>query len=106
MFPHLNPKKLAEFDEAYKIRREIEDENNYILGGYVRSAIESTVGNMFRKKGAKPIQYMEEPILRANNPKVIEDKAQKQRELLVASFKQMQLNWELSKKQDKNDSVS
>lgn len=31
-------------------------------GFYMASALSSTVGNMFRKKGSKPIKYMDRPI--------------------------------------------
>lgn len=49
------------FYEADKLKRQRVDEEAWLQGLYVCRALEATVGNMFRKSGAKPSKYPSEP---------------------------------------------
>lgn len=49
------------FYKADKLRRENEDYNAWVSGLYVKSAIEATIGNVFKEKGAQPIEYPAKP---------------------------------------------
>lgn len=44
----------------------------YLQGAYVEIALSTTMANMFRKKGAKPIAYPSEAILNPFNKKNVE----------------------------------
>ena len=49
------------FRKADEIRQQRIDENAWLNGLYAQQAIASTIGNAFQKKGAKEIQYPNEP---------------------------------------------
>lgn len=50
------------YRKAYRIRREIENENAWLSGLYVYDAFAVCLANAFTKRGAKKQQYMERPI--------------------------------------------
>ena len=50
------------YRKAYRIRREIENENSWLSGLYVYDAFAVCLANAFTKRGAKKQQYMERPI--------------------------------------------
>ena len=62
LFWHLTPKKLESFEKAYKLKREIEDENNRYLGLYFGRAVSVALDTAFNGKNAKS-KYFDEPIL-------------------------------------------
>lgn len=75
-FWHLTPKKLKAFYNAHEIKRKIRDEDMWIMGMYVASALDSTVCNAFlwRKKGEKGHTYEEKPFLQKSEEKEHEKK--------------------------------
>lgn len=48
--------------EADKLRQERTNADAWLVGAYVKKAIESTVGNVFLGKGSTPEEYPKEPI--------------------------------------------
>ena len=48
--------------DAEELRERRANAEAWRNGFYMASALSSTVGNMFRKKGSKPIKYMDRPI--------------------------------------------
>ena len=64
-----DPLMVRAFYKAEKIRRELSDEKAWLQGIYFKLAIESSVGNAFRAKGATPEQYPEVPMLTAERQK-------------------------------------
>lgn len=77
------------FHKADKLRQERENTNAWLLGAYVGRAIESTIGNAFRKKGAKPAEYPKQPIELFKKEKTEEQKAleaKREREKAIAYF--------------------
>lgn len=50
------------YRDAEELRERRANVDAWRNGFYMASALSSTVGNMFRKKGAKPIRYMDRPI--------------------------------------------
>ena len=46
----LNPRKLKVLIESYRLKRQVEDEKQWIFGGYLFEAVSIAVGNNFRKK--------------------------------------------------------
>lgn len=53
------------YKEAYRLKLQSQDENNWMQGMYVYEAILdcSPILHAFSKKGAKPLQYAEQPYL-------------------------------------------
>ena len=103
-FWDMNPRIVKVYIEGYKnkINRDLEYDNyiSYLSGIYVRDALASTVGNMFSKKGSKPIEYPKEPY--PVTQEQIKDKDERdkeaQRQVFWASLQAMQTNFELSHK--------
>lgn len=85
--------KLRFYDKGYELRRKMQDEVSYIEGVYTFEAVSIAVGNAFRAKGQKPMEYRKKPILWENS----EESLQKQREAFVAALETMKTNFELSK---------
>ena len=56
--PHL----VKYYRQAHKLKMEQENQIAWMQGLYVKSALDSTLGNMFRKKGSKSIKYLEKPL--------------------------------------------
>lgn len=85
--------ELRFYDEGYKIKRKMIDEIAYFDGFYTYEAVAIAIGNAFRGKGQKPIEYRKKPVLFENS----EESLQKQREAFVAALETMKTNFELSK---------
>ena len=95
----LNPRKINVILEGYKLRRKIDDERAWLLGGYVFQAVSVSLGNAFRKKNQKAQSYfeiVEKPFLSEIEQKEMSD-AEKQKRLdaLMASLHIMQSNFEI-----------
>lgn len=91
---HYTLKELRFYDDGYKVKRKMIDEIAYFDGFYTYEAVAIAVGNAFRGKGQKPMEYRKKPIL-------FEDKEadlQKQREAFVAALNTMKANFELQKR--------
>lgn len=91
---------MLDYDEAYKIRRRIEDEKALFLGHYFYEAVSTALSNAFRQKGSKPIQYRKKGILaemeEMNRPLTEEEKIE-QTNNLFAMLGEMQARFEASK---------
>lgn len=98
----MNPHIIDLYMAGYKAKQERQlDYDNYIayMGGiYVRDALASTVGNMFKKKTQKPIEYPQEPypVTQQQSEEQIERENEKKRQLFLASLQAMQTNFELN----------
>lgn len=90
---HHTLSELRFYDEGYKIKRKMIDEIAYFDGFYTYEAVAIAIGNAFRGKGQKPIEYRKKPVLLENS----EENLQKQREAFVAALETMKTNFELSK---------
>ena len=103
-FWKLNPRKIKVVMEAYKLRRKIKDEEMWLFGNYTFAAVQTAIGNAFRKKGQKPKSYfevMEEPNLshseKDKNGLTEYEKKQKT-ELLFKNLEIMAANFNLTHK--------
>ncbi len=56
----LNPRKINVIVEGHKLKRQVIDEQQWMLGDYVFSAVSIALGNAFRKKGVQPKEYFKE----------------------------------------------
>lgn len=95
----LNPRKLKVLVEGYRLRRKIEDEQAWLLGGYVFQAVSISIGNVLRKKGQKAQSYfdlVEKPFLNSiDNVEQTEEEKQKYIDAFMASLHVMQNNFEI-----------
>ena len=55
--------ELRVYDDAYQLKRKMQDERDYFCGIYFYEAVSIALANAFRKKGSKPAQYREKPIM-------------------------------------------
>lgn len=83
---HDDPWLARFYKKADELRREREDALAWVQGLYFKSALDSTVMNVFMKKGAEPVEYPDEPFMRhSRNAEEEEERhAEKERLRLVA----------------------
>lgn len=101
-FYHSTLANLRDFDDAYKLRRKIEDERDYLVGVYAYEAVSTAIANAFRQKGAKLIEYRDKPILveieeREHLKHLTDEEKQVHIDNLFAMLGQMQTRFEQNK---------
>ena len=99
-----DPLMVRAFYKADKLRRERIDEEAWLHGVYMCAAINSTIGNAFRK-GGDPAEYPQEPVSVTERRKRDEAHAKEQQEkealwalAWMESFVQAGKNWGKNKK--------
>lgn len=95
------PREIEPYFESLKIRRKMEDESQYMQYIYYSNAIEVALANAFRKKGSKPYEHIQEPLMakyEKEHHELTEEEKRSSVELLFASLGKMQQNFERSKK--------
>ena len=97
------PKELKPFVEAEKIRIKKRDEDMWVMGIYVQSAVGVAVEHCLVGRKAH-LKYLKHPLreAEAEEQELTEEKIQKQRELFMTKLMLMKTNYDLNK----NDSVS
>lgn len=60
-FWHGDPWLAKTYREAYVERRKEQNTRDWLQGAYIYNAVATAIGNAFRKKGAKALNYLEEP---------------------------------------------
>lgn len=101
----LNPRKLNVIVEGHKLKRQVIDEQNWMLGDYVFDAVSIALGNAFRKKGVQPKEYFKEipqPISRRildvpDENGLTEAEKKRKTELLFKNLEIMAANHRLNK---------
>ena len=94
---------LRVYDEAYKLKREMQDEMLYLSGIYTYEAVSVALSNAFRGKGKKPIEYRDKPILQSMKPVTEEDYKRKRLEV-THRLDTLRANYHLAKQQaEKNN---
>lgn len=73
----------------------------HLQGQYFAQAINSTVGNMFKKKGSKPHEYPQKPFDIGSQKDLSEEELQLQREAFMAGLLAMKANYELNHEDSK-----
>ena len=99
VFQHITPVRLEDFVEAYKKQKIMRDEENWLLGIYVESAVATAVEHVLAGRKATS-KYIESPILRDTKEKeeLSEEEKKRQSELFLAKLEIMAANFELNKK--------
>lgn len=94
-----DPLMVRAYYKADKLRQQRINDEAWLHGAYVLRAIDATVGNMMRKKGAEPAQYPKQPIELNNVEKTEYEKArEEENDTLFANAYMMNLmqvgkNW-------------
>ena len=57
------PRIMKSFDKAYKLKRQMQDEQDWMMGQYVMSAFGTILSQAFSKKGNSKAKYIEKPFL-------------------------------------------
>lgn len=97
----LNPRRMKPYIEAHKI--EVKESNSlmHLQGMYFLDALWVALGNMFSKKGAKPIEYPNKPYdIYGKDVELTETQKDLELQKLVSSLKIMEHNFNSSKKED------
>lgn len=91
------PKELEPFVEAEKLKVLKRDEDMWVMGMYVQSAVAVAVEHCLAGKKAKS-KYLEMPLREKADEEnnISEEKLQKQREQFVAQLMIMKTNFELN----------
>ena len=91
--------ELRVYDEAYKLKRKMQDERDYFCGIYTYEAVATALSNAFRKQGTKPASYRNKSIMeeiesnrKLNNP--TEDEKIKQTQMLFDYLDGLQKRFE------------
>lgn len=90
-----DPWLTAAYREANRLRNQRKSEEMWLQGLYFYNAVGVVVGNAFRKKGATPRQYLDEPL--RITPLSEEEKAaqaEKERRKTIAYFDKLAKQWE------------
>lgn len=95
------PVDMKPYDRMYQKRKEEENFMAYLQGIYFADALSATVGNMFKKRGAKLIEYPQEP--HRITPYTEEEKEQMQKQALQNAIRYFDALTEQSKKFNKQD---
>ena len=98
LFWHLTPKKFESFEKAYKLKRQIEDENNWCLGIYFCRSLSVALDNAFNGKNAKS-RYFEQPIfsnIEKQDQELSEEEKDRQVDLFFKQQNAMRINWKRS----------
>lgn len=94
----MNPHIINLMLDGYKERKksELEEVNFYahLMGRYTVDALSCVIGNMFRKKGSKPIEYPEKPYEFNASHELTEEEIQQQRQLLMSSLMVLKANYD------------
>lgn len=100
------PADLEPYAKAYKLRLKEKDTFNWYLGQYFMSALDATICNngLWRKKGAKPHNYIEKPIMceteewKTDNKPLTEEEKKRKTEQLFLNLRIMGANFNLNHK--------
>ena len=104
-FWHMNPAILKAHVDAFIEKRKIMDEQMWVMGHYIMSALDATVCNnvLWRGKNGKPAKYIEKPIMQTvnNNNKVLtEEEKKRETEKFFMSLKIMEANFKANHKKE------
>lgn len=86
-----NPYKLRAYDRAFKLKRQLQDERDWMMGQYVFSAVATVVSNTLNKNSS--MKYFEKPMLHdaienTQDPEANEKLAVAEMEKYIAILKQ------------------
>lgn len=78
------------YRKAYVEKRRAENARDWLLGAYFYNAVGTALSNAFRKKGSKPVDYLEKPFPIFPPTKAeIEEETRKEKEKIEAVYRSM-----------------
>lgn len=90
-----NPYLAVVYREIATNRRKEKNEYLWIQGMYIYEAFSTVMYNAFRKKGTRPVRYVEEPYrITPLTDAEQKAKAEKERQKAIASFTAMKAAWD------------
>lgn len=94
-FWHGDYTQLKYYVRAHDLRKQNMSDTAWLQGLYIYNAVGTALGNAFKKKGRKPLQYMESPI-RITPLTEAEQKIQteKERQKTIDYFNRLAKQWE------------
>ena len=98
-FENITPHEFELMIEAYKEQQKHANYMMWVNGIYTMSALQASVGNLFKKKGTDPIKYIEEPLPIFEERKELteEEKLSEEKKLLLM-LESMQFAFEINHK--------
>ncbi len=57
-----SPQLVRYYREAHRLKMEEENQKAWVQGLYIKSALDSSLSQLFKKKGSKGVQYLEKPL--------------------------------------------
>lgn len=100
-FWDMNPRIVNAHIEGHKLFVQEQNALYHLEGAYTKSALDATVGNLFKKKGAKAIEYPAKPFdiegEAETSEGMTEEEKRRKTEMLFGKLRIMQANFELSK---------
>jgi len=85
------------YDDAHELKEEMEDMHSWLTGLYVHEAVSVIVSNFASKKGAKPKEYRNKPLMadyRESHRELSEEEKQAQIAILFGNLDAMQRAFE------------
>ena len=101
--PHL----VKYYREAHRLKTEEINQRLWLQGLYIKSALDSSLSQLFKKKGSKGVQYIEKPLeIFPKTKKEQEQEAIKERKKAVDYFNALiRKQEERKKQQNKGDEL-
>lgn len=85
-----SPQLVRYYREAHRLKMEEENQKAWVQGLYFKSALDSSLSQLFKKKGSKGVQYLEKPLdIYGKSEKEKEREAIKEREKAVKFFNKL-----------------
>ena len=102
-----SPYLVKYYREAHRLKVEEENQKAWLQGLYIKSALDSSLSNLFRKRGSKGVPYLEKPLeLFEKTEREKEREAIKEREKAVEYFNSLiRKQNERKKSQNKGDEL-
>ena len=57
-----SPQLVRYYKEAHRLKVEEVNQKSWLQGLYIKSALDSSLSQIFKKKGSKGVQYIEKPL--------------------------------------------
>lgn len=100
-FWHMNPRRIKAFEEAHKLKAKMQDEQMWLMGIYIQSAVSVAVEHNLAGRKATS-KYIEKPFLQneifTKNKELTEYEKQKAVDKFFAKENARRLNWKRNKK--------
>lgn len=106
VFWNITPYEFGIMLDAYKEKQKHINYMMWVNGLYTLSALSASVGNMFKKKGAEPNKYLEEPLpVFEERKELTEEEKLSEEQKLLLTLEAMQRAFEMNKSKKDEESA-